>query len=256
MLCAMPNQIETASLSSPSPAGAFKTVWGAVATVASALVTAVLVFPAGVLGRAGWMRSLTVLSRFWARSLIFMCGVKVEIQGLENLRGIDHYVLVCNHQSFFDIFAVAAFMPGQIRFVAKRELMKIPVFGYSLKAGGHVIIDRQAGGREIRKAVDIARQGFTLCIFAEGHRYNDNRVHEFEEGAAWLATLTKLPAVPTAISGSGTFFPRGARVVVPGGKMRLTIGKPIPVEELRNADRKAVTHRLEDAIRSMFVEEV
>jgi 1-acyl-sn-glycerol-3-phosphate acyltransferase len=256
MLLAMPNQIETASLTSPSAASALKTVWGAIATIACVLVTAVLVIPAAILGRAGWLRMVTQVSTFWARALIFMCGVKVEIQGLENLRGVDHYVLVCNHQSFFDIFAVAAYMPGQIRFVAKRELLKIPVFGYSLKVSGHVIIDRQAGGREIRKAIDIARQGFTLCIFAEGHRYNDNRIHEFEEGAAWLAALTKLPAVPMAISGSGSFFPRGARVVVPGGKMRMTIGKPIAVEELKGANRKAVTSKLEEAVRAMFVEEV
>ena len=55
-----------------------------------------------------------------------------------------------------------------------------------------------------------------MCVFAEGHRYNDNRVHEFNDGAAWLAILSKLPAVPMSISGSGVFFPRGAKVVTPG----------------------------------------
>jgi len=199
---------------------------------------------------------VTFLSTMWARALINICGVKVDIAGLDNVRGIGSYILVCNHQSFFDIFAIAAYMPGPIRFVAKKELLKIPLVGYAMKHGGHVIIDRQAGGREIRKAVEIARMGYNLCIFAEGHRFSDNRVHEFEDGAAWLAALTRLPAVPMAISGSGAFFPRLAKVVVPGGRMRMTIGRPIPTANLNSKDRAALTRQLEEAVRAMFVEEV
>jgi 1-acyl-sn-glycerol-3-phosphate acyltransferase len=147
-------------------------------------------------------------------------------------------------------------MPGSIRFVGKKELMKIPLIGYALKHGGHVIIDRQGGGKEIRRAVEIVRKGFSLCVFAEGHRYSDNRVHEFEDGAAWLAALTKLPAVPMAVSGSGAIFPRLAKVVVPGGKMRMTIGAPIPTANLKSSDRGELTRKLEEAVRALFVEEV
>src|SRR5262249_57004136 len=117
--------------------------------------------------------------------------------------------------------------------------------GYALKHGGHVIIDRQGGGKEIRRAVEIVRQGFSLCVFAEGHRYSDNRVHEFEDGAAWLAALTKLPAVPMAVSGSGAFFPRRAKVVVPGGKMRITVGTPVATPKARSSDRGGLTPRLQ-----------
>jgi 1-acyl-sn-glycerol-3-phosphate acyltransferase len=134
--------------------------------------------------------------------------------------------------------------------------MKIPLVGYALKHGGHVIIDRQGGGKEIRRAIEIVRKGFSLCVFAEGHRYSDNRVHEFEDGAAWLAALTKLPAVPMAVSGSGAFFPRLSKVVVPGGKMRMTIGTPIPTAQLKSGDRGELTRKLEQAVRALFVEEV
>jgi 1-acyl-sn-glycerol-3-phosphate acyltransferase len=151
---------------------------------------------------------------------------------------------------------VAAFIPGQPRFVGKKELLKIPFIGYALKNSGHVIIDRQAGGREIRKAVEVIRHGFILCVFAEGHRFNDKLVHEFNDGAAWLAILTKLPAVPMAISGSGAFFPRGAKIVVPGGTMRLTIGKPILTAGMHSADRTELTRRLEDTVRASFTAEV
>jgi|SRR5579885_1724496 1-acyl-sn-glycerol-3-phosphate acyltransferase len=252
----MTNRVETASMASVSPGRHLKTVWGALATATCVLITAILAIPATVCARFGWLHALTRLTRFWARSLIRTCGITVEIQGLEHVQGLGQYLLICNHQSFFDIFAVAAYMPGEIRFVAKKELLRIPLVGYALKNGAHVIIDRQGGGREIRKALDVVRKGFSLCVFAEGHRYNDNRVHQFEEGAAWLAALTRLPAVPMAISGSGAFFPRLAKVVVPGGKMRMTIGAPIPAAEMKGIDRGELTRRLEESVRSMFVEEV
>jgi len=252
----MANQAETVSFASTSPARLFRTLWGAIATAACVLLTALLAVPAVILARFGQLRALTALTTVWARSLINVCGIRVEIEGLERVRSIGPYVLVCNHQSFFDIFAIAAYMPGPIRFVGKKELMKIPLVGYALKHGGHVIIDRQGGGKEIRRAVEIVRKGFSLCVFAEGHRYSDNRVHEFEDGAAWLAALTKLPAVPMAVSGSGAFFPRLAKVVVPGGKMRMSIGAPIPTANLKSSDRGELTRKLEDAVRALFVEEV
>jgi len=252
----MANGAETVSLGAVSPLRLLKSVWGAIATLACVLVTGIMGIPTAVLARLGYLRAVTFMSTVWARLLIFFCGVRLEIVGLENLRGLGQYVLVCNHQSFFDIFAIAAYMPGPIRFVAKKELMKIPLVGYAMKRGGHVIIDRQAGGKEIRKAIEVVRAGFNLCVFAEGHRYNDNRVHPFEDGAAWLAALTKLPAVPMAISGSGAFFPRRAKIVVPGGRMRMTIGTPIPTANLKSGDRSELTSKLEEAVRAMFVEEV
>jgi 1-acyl-sn-glycerol-3-phosphate acyltransferase len=252
----MANGAETVSLGAVSPVRLFRAAWGAVATLACVLMTGIMGIPTAVIARLGYWRTVTFLSTVWARALLFFCGVRLEIVGSENLQGIGHYVLVCNHQSFFDIFAIAAYMPGPMRFVAKKELMKIPVVGYAMKHGGHVIIDRQAGGKEIRKAIEVVRKGYNLGVFAEGHRYSDNRVHEFEDGAAWLAALTKLPVVPMAISGSGAIFPRGAKIVVPGGRIRMTIGEPIPTANLKSSDRSELTHKLEEAVRAMFVEEL
>jgi 1-acyl-sn-glycerol-3-phosphate acyltransferase len=252
----MANQAETVSFASTSPARLFRSLWGVIATAGCVLLTALLAVPAVILARFGQLRALTALTTLWARALMNICGVRVEIEGLERLRDLGPYILACNHQSFFDIFAIAAYMPGPMRFVGKKELMKIPLVGYALKHGGHVIIDRQAGGKEIRRALEIVRKGFSLCVFAEGHRYSDNRVHEFEDGAAWLAALSKLPAVPMAISGSGAFFPRLAKAVIPGGKMRMTIGAPIATANLKGSDRGQLTRKLEEAVRALFVEEV
>jgi 1-acyl-sn-glycerol-3-phosphate acyltransferase len=249
----MENQVEATELPSPAPVRIFKLGWGIVATAASVLYTFMVCAPsAAIAARMGSFQAASNISRAWGRLIIRMCGIKVEVEGLENLRGLKSYVLVSNHQSFFDIFAVLAYLPGDTRFVAKKELLKVPLVGYAMVTNGHIIVDRQGGGRSIRRALDAARNSYPVCIFAEGHRHNDGRVHDFEEGAAWLAIMSKLPCVPMAVSGSGAFFPREAKVVVPGGRMRIKVLAPIATEDLKSSDRKALTHQLEEAVRSAF----
>lgn len=251
----MAGQPQVSSYAAPHR-GVFNLAWGLIGTGLSVLWTALCAIAAAIAATMRKPHAVTLITRVWGRVLIRLCGIKVEIEGFENLAGLEHYVLVANHQSFFDIFACSAYMPGEPRFVAKKELLKIPVIGYAMDRGGHIIIDREAGGREIRKAIALIRSGLDVIVFAEGHRYNDNRVHEFNDGAAWLAILSGLPAVPMSISGSGLFFPRGAMVVAPGLTMRMRIGKPIPTEGMRSADRTELTRKLEEAVRATFTTEV
>jgi 1-acyl-sn-glycerol-3-phosphate acyltransferase len=252
----MANHAEASSYTAAAQRGIFNLAWGVVATVISVLWTAPFAIAAAILAAMGKLHALTLITRVWARGIIRFCGIKVQIEGLENLAGLNSFILIANHKSFFDIFAIAAFIPGEPRFVAKKELLKIPVIGYALKRGGHVIIDRDAGGVAIRKAIQIIRSGLEVCVFAEGHRFNDDHVHEFEDGAAWLAILSRLPAVPMSISGSGHIFPRRAIIVTPGRAMRMRIGQPIATEGMRSADRTELTRKLEQAVRATFTTEV
>ena len=253
----MANHVEASRLATPASVRVFKLVWGATATALSVLHTFLIFGPiAAVGGRLGYRDLVCKVSRLWAKSIIAACGIEVEIEGLENLRGLKSYVLVANHQSFFDIFAVLAYIPGDTRFVGKKELLQIPVVGYAMVKNGHIIVDRQGGGRSIRRGLEAARNNYPICVFAEGHRHNDGRVHEFEEGAAWLAIMSKLPCIPMAISGSGAFFPREAKVPVPGGRMRMTLLPPIATEDLKSGDREMLTCKLEEAVRSAFLPEL
>ena len=252
----MAGQPQTSSYTAAAPRGIFNLAWGVVATLLSAIWTMICATGAAISALLNKPHWVTLVTRAWGRGIIAVCGIKVEIEGLENLAGLDHYVLVSNHQSFFDIFAIAGFMPGDPRFVAKKELLKIPIVGFAMQRGGHILIDRESGGKAIRKAIQIIRSGLDVCIYAEGHRYNDGRVHEFEDGAAWLAILSKLPAVPMSIAGSGRFYPRGAIFVTPGLTMRMRIGKPIPTDGLRSSDRTELTQKLEKAVRASFTTEV
>jgi 1-acyl-sn-glycerol-3-phosphate acyltransferase len=184
------------------------------------------------------------------------CGIRVEMDGLEHLRAAGQCVIVANHQSLFDILACIMMLPGEVRFVAKKEILKLPILGFILHKSENIVIDREAGGKAIRRAREVVRHGYSICVFAEGHRYSDNRVHEFSDGAAWLAIMNNLPCVPMAISGTSIMMPRGAKFVLPGRRMRMKFGPPIPTAGLRSADRAELTRRLEAAVRTNFSSEV
>src|SRR6266481_4600077 len=252
----MASHPQASSYTAAAPRGVFNLAWGVIATLLSAVWTAICATGAALSALMNKPHWVTVVTRAWGRGIIAVCGIKVQIEGLENLAGLKSYVLVSNDQSFFDTFAIAGFMPGDPRFVAKKELLKIPIVGFAMQRGGHILIDRESGGRAIRKAIQIIRSGLDVCVYAEGHRFNDNLVHDFEDGAAWLAILSRLPAVPMSIVGSGRFYPRGAMFMTPGLTMRMTIGKPISTENMRSRDRTELTHKLQEAVRATFKTEV
>jgi 1-acyl-sn-glycerol-3-phosphate acyltransferase len=211
---------------------------------------------AALVSMLGYPHLATPISRLWGWLITRTSGVKVEIEGLEHLAGLRSYVLVSNHQSFFDVFAICGWMPGEPRFVAKRELGRIPILGLAMRRSGHIMIDRARGGQSIRKAIRMMREGFSIVVFAEGTRFSDNRVHPFNDGAAWLAIATRQKCVPMAISGTASFFPRGALIVRPGRKMRMTIGTPIDTAQLHGADRESLTRQVEESVRALFRTEV
>jgi 1-acyl-sn-glycerol-3-phosphate acyltransferase len=230
-------------------------IWGVIATILSVVILFILLIPAAIVAPFD-SHLVTPLQKLLSWLIFRLCAIKVEVCGLENLEGISQYVAVSNHKSLFDILAVIQYAPGEMRFVAKKEIRKVPLVGFVLFHSENIVIDRQAGGKAIRRSVAIARRGYSICVFAEGHRYNDDRVHEFSDGAAWLAAVTKLPCVPLAISGTAALMPRGAKFVVPGGRIRLTFGAPIPMADARGSGRAELTHQLEAAVRSAFSPEV
>jgi 1-acyl-sn-glycerol-3-phosphate acyltransferase len=245
----------TAATAVSSRPSLVRRIWGVIATILSVVILFILLIPAAIVAPFD-SRLVTPLQKLLSWLIFRLCAIKVEVCGLENLEGIGQYVAVSNHKSLFDILAVIQYAPGEMRFVAKKELRKVPLVGFVLYRSENIVIDRQAGGKAIRRAVAIARRGYSICVFAEGHRYNDDHVHEFSDGAAWLAAVTKLPCVPLAISGTAALMPRGAKFVVPGGRIRLTFGTPIPVANARGSDRAELTRQLEAAVRSAFTPEV
>jgi len=220
-------------------------IWGIIATGLALLYTAILIWPSTLASLFADGHLCSPIFKLWAWLIFRTFGISVELAGMENLQGVNSFVLVSNHQSLFDIVAVLLLIPRELRFLAKREIKKIPIIGFTLERSQNIVIDRASGGKAIRRALAVADHGYSICVFAEGHRFSDNRVHGFNEGAAWLAIATKLPCIPMAISGTAELMPRGAKFARPCRRIRLVLRPPVSTLGLRGADRTQLTERLQ-----------
>jgi 1-acyl-sn-glycerol-3-phosphate acyltransferase len=149
--------------------------------------------------------------RGWARSIVRSAGVKIVVHGEENLPP-GGAVCICNHVSWFDVFAMAATLP-RATFVAKLELRKIPVFGQAAEAAGIVFIDRdnrKSAFESYHLAADAVKEGKRIIVFPEGTRGLDYRLRQFKKGPFVLAITAEAPLVPTVVYGAIEVMGKGS----------------------------------------------
>lgn len=174
-------------------------------------------------------RVYNVISKIWSNSILWISGVKVELIGTEYLQANESYVYVSNHISLFDIPVVIKAIPGQLRLVFKKELAKIPIFGWQLKLGPYILIDRQNPGKamqSLNQAIEKIKQGVSVLLFAEGTRSKDGSIQSFKRGAFTLATRSGKKIVPLTIKGTFEILPK-KKFNLRSGKVKLIIDKPI-----------------------------
>ena len=188
--------------------------------------------------------------RTWARWILATSRVRVDVEGLENIAPDRSYVVMTNHQSAFDIAALAATLPLSWRFVAKRELTRIPFFGWGLLAAGHIVIDRRDNQRSVRslkRAAEKVRAGASVIVFPEGTRSRTGEMGPFKSGGFHLAIEAGVPILPATISGSRRITPPKSLRIEPG-RILLRYGKPIPTEGLEVDAREQLKQEVRQAI--------
>ena len=207
------------------------TISGNLFLIFGSLVFATLsILTAWIPPRGNWVYRM---ARFWSKGLIGFSGVKVHLDSSSDLEAGQCFVFMSNHQSLYDIPALITTLPGQARFLAKRSLFKIPIFGWALKAGGFVSIDRKdrsKASESFSDAVDRLRTGASAVVFPEGTRSLDGQLLPFERGGLLLAIKSGVPIVPVGIRGSIEVRPRDSWVVRPG-TIEVSYGSPIAVQE-------------------------
>ncbi len=195
--------------------------------------------------------------RGWARVILWICGIRIRVKGLDKIEPGVNYIYVSNHASLFDIPAVMAGIPGQVRIVYKQELEKIPIFGWVLKFGPYVTIDRQkrfSSMRSLELAAERIKHGASVLLFAEGTRSTDGRLQPFKRGAFSLAAKTDKQIVPLTINGSYDRRPKGKFLINPG-VIELVVERPIPTDEGEGKQFEvSLMNRVAEAIRAHFKE--
>jgi len=189
-------------------------------------------------------------ARCWVRWILRSCRVQVESVGFEAIDPSRSYVFMSNHQSVFDIVAIVAALPVSFRFVAKRELVWIPIFGWSLWICGHVIVDRRRHDRSVRsleRAAERVRQGINVIIFPEGTRSESGEIGPLKSGGFHLALRARVPVVPISVSGSRRVAPKKS-LRIESGRIRVHCGTPLPTEALTLQDRETLKRDVRKAI--------
>jgi 1-acyl-sn-glycerol-3-phosphate acyltransferase len=170
-----------------------------------------------------------LFARFWGRLGLFMAGIKITVSGSELLPD-GPMIVMSNHASNFDILAMQGYFPRPLSWIAKKELFSIPVFGWSMKRGGYIPLDRSDGRKALKSMEEAAQQirsGTSVIVFPEGTRTRDGHLLPFKRGGFLLSVRAGVPVVPVSIVGSFAINPGGSLGLNLGRSVQLKIHAPI-----------------------------
>jgi 1-acyl-sn-glycerol-3-phosphate acyltransferase len=191
----------------------------------------------------------------WSRVFLFVPPLRFTVAGTENLDPDTQYFFLANHLSNFDVPLLFRAIPTPIRYLAKKELYKIPVFAQALKVAGIVKIDRGAGVSSyaaINEGVANAKKnGYSLIVFPEGTRSRDGELHPFKKGAFRMAMSTGLPVVPVTVNGTWEVWPPGSKLFYKGDAS-VVIHEPIQTAHLTPADIDTLRSQVYDIVEQQF----
>lgn len=192
----------------------------------------------------------------WLWSWIFsmLTFIRYDLRGRENIQRKTSYIYVSNHTSFLDIPGIRLLIPGEFRPIAKKELLKIPVFGFIVKAAT-VVVDRsnaQSRKQSIEKLREILQGGISILVFAEGTQNRTTEILQpFKDGAFRIAIDTQLPIIPLVVIGAGPLMPPGKMDIKPGN-IKVVAGEPISVEGLTTDDVQTLKQKTFDTMLGIY----
>lgn len=167
----------------------------------------------------------------WGWAIIRLLLLPVKVEGRENMKENESYVIAANHQGAFDIFLIFGFLGRQLKWMMKHQLRKVPFVGYACEKSHQIFVDKR-GPRKVKETYDKARAtlkgGMSLVVFPEGARSFTGHMGVFKRGAFMLADELQLPILPLTINGSFDIMPRMRDCKwVTWHPLKLTIHKPI-----------------------------
>ena len=188
--------------------------------------------------------------RLWARGTCLLSFVKVTVTGKEHLSKTQSYVFVANHSSSYDIYSMYGYLGRDIRWMMKKELMRVPFLGWACKMVGHISVDR-SNALKAAETIKIAKQnlqnGTSVVFFPEGSRTRTGELGVFKRGAFVTAQEIGLPVVPVTIKGSFDIMPPGTKVIRPG-KIFLHIQPPYILKSSSKEEMLAEVTKVHDLI--------
>lgn len=194
--------------------------------------------------------------RLWAWLILKTSRIRVRVEGLEHLSSQGTVIFCVNHPSAMDIPILLASLPVPFRFVAKRELFRLPFLGWYLRRAGHIAVERGRPREALRgfeEAAARVRSGSSVVMFPEGSR--SRRAGEllpFKAGSFYLAIRAGVPVVPVTLNGTRYVHEPDTYHVRPG-QTEMIIHPAIPTAGLTQDDVHTLSERVRERILSRFV---
>ena len=217
-----------------------RVIWFLINLVLSISVCSIPIIAVGLFDKEKYYTGKLI--KMWARWVIWSTGIQYDIDGLDNLNLDKQYIFMSNHESALDIVLGVAAIPFNIVFLAKKELFKVPIFGWAMNSSGMIKIDREnpeMARKSVSEAVEtLMHSSFSTLIYPEGTRSNGEELLPFKKGGFILAIRTQLPVVPITILGSGNVLPKGT-LAIKKSHIKMIIDNPIPTlgMDINNKDQ-------------------
>ena len=215
------------------------------------IVLAIFAIASGLWDRSG--DTVVKTAQLWSRVVLGAAGVKVVIRRAAPLPAGRPYIFMCNHLSAADIWSLFVAIPFPVRFIAKKQLAKLPFVGWAMRIGRFIFIDRQnasAARRSIEEAARRIHEGASVMIFPEGTRSRDGKLAAFKKGGFHLAIDSGADIVPVGIRGTREVMPKGS-MLIRGGEVTIEMAAPIATAGLSEAERPLLAERVRNIVLSM-----
>lgn len=196
-----------------------------------------------------------IFIRWWAGLWAFLSGIRFEIYGKEFINSKSPYIFVFNHRSFIDAPVIPIAIPQELRALGKKELSKIPFFGWVVGKFA-VWVDRssvESRRSSLEKLIKILENGTSVVVAPEGTRNDtDETLLPFQKGAFRLSIDTRIPIMPMAVLGADQIMKRGSILLSPG-KVRIYFSEPINPPQASESAITEFTARCKNRLEAMIL---
>lgn len=174
------------------------------------VVSFILLFVLLVHRRVSWFHAY---ARGWASGVLRICRIRTRLVGSEYVRPGQTYIYAANHASMFDIMAVLEAIPDDVHIMFKKELSRVPIWGWMLAISPYIMIDRynaREANAALERSASAIREGRSVLIYAEGTRTTTGSLQPFKRGAFALAAKSGVPVIPVTINGTFGIMRKGS----------------------------------------------
>ena len=215
-------------------------VWGAIVFVITMLPIFISMWAIAKIKEPRRTVIFRAISKIWMEVFFFLVGCRLVIKGANNFEKGKNYIVICNHNSLFDVPVTTPFIPGPPnKTIAKVEMASTPLFGLIYKRGS-VLVDRKSTTSRrdsFLKMKEVLNMGLHMCIYPEGTRNRSGEpIKEFHDGAFRLATDTKKPIMPAIIFNTRKVLPPGKPFFFWPSRMEMHF---LPPRQISDSDKPA-----------------